>query len=391
MSPPSARSLGTALTLALTALAVRVLWLPLERHVFDGHEADYLAAFQGTDWTASTRLYPLLAGAYEVLGHLWGDPRLLLAVNQAAGVMTVVAAAAWARKRWGDRSGVAVGLALALSPVHVFWSASAYNVAIPQALVVGGLALGGWRGAACFGLASAMRLELALLAPALALLGRPKVALGALGALPALPLLEHTAALVPAHQVWWPNLRLTLFLGPLGEPLGLILVALSLTRRSWRLLLAALWVHATAAAFDDYGYRHGLFGGLCLVAACCVGTGWRRWLTLPVLLILAWGTQDIATKYYLPQEDFDATLPELPPPPACEEMMDDPLVENSHWRTRRSPPTGLSCWGEERIHRAWTSRGLHARSARMHALYDLEPVGLLRLPGGPRLIYAVRW
>jgi hypothetical protein len=284
-----------------------------------------------------------------------------------------------------------VGAALALSPVHVFWSASAYNVAIPQALVVGGLALGRWRGAACFAVACALRLELVLLAPAFVLLGRPRVALGALGALTAWPLLEHTAALHPAGRVWWPNLRLTAFLGPLGEPLGLVLVALALTRRSGRLVLAALWVHGTAAAFDDYGYRHALFGGLCLAAAICTGTGWRRWLVLPALAWLAWGTHDVATRYYLPQEAFDASLPALPPPPECHELMDDPLVETSHWQVRRSPPTGLSCWGEERIHRAWTSRSLHARALRMHALYELEPLGVLQLPGGPRLVYGIRW
>jgi len=113
-------SLGAGVVLAAIAWAVRTLWLPLDRHVFDGHEADYLAAFQGAEWTGSTRLYPLLAGAYGLLGRVSDEPALLLGVNLAAGVITVLAAAWWARGRWGARAGVALGLALAVSPAHVF-------------------------------------------------------------------------------------------------------------------------------------------------------------------------------------------------------------------------------------------------------------------------------
>jgi hypothetical protein len=377
--------------LACAALAVRTLWLPLGRHAFDGHEADYLSAFLGATWTGSTRLYPLLAGAYALLGRVWAHPGVLLGINLLAGVATVLAGAWWVRSRWGDRAGAAAGLALVLSPAHVFWSASAYNVAIPQALVVAGLAWGGWGGAVLYALACANRIELVLLAPALVLLRERRVALGAIGALAALPLLEHTAQFHPPERVWSANLQMMALLGPLGEPVGLVLVALATTRRSWRLVLAALWVHVSSSAFDDYGYRHALFGGMCLAAAVSVGQGWRRWLVLPALGWLAWGTQDMAARFYLPLETFSASLADLGPPPECTEIMDDPLASNSHWNWRRNPPAGTLCWGEERIHRAWTSRSLHARALRMHTLYDLEPLGILRLPGGPRLVYEVRW
>lgn len=391
MRPPPARTLLAGATLAAAALAVRTLWLPLGRHTFDGHEADYLSAFLGAPWSGSTRLYPLLAGLYTALGALGDDPRLLLGLNLAAGVATVLAAGIWVRRTWGDRAALVTAAALALSPAHVFWSASAYNVAIPQALLVMGLAVGGWGGAVLYALACANRIELALLAPVIFLLGERRVALGALGATAAWPLLAHTASFHPPERVWSANLGLTGLLGPLGEPLGLVLVGLALGRRSWRLVLAALWVHATSAAFDDYGYRHGLFGGLCLAAAIATGLGWRRWLALPALGLLALGMADLADRFYLPSADFRASLPTLGPPPDCYEILDDPLADNSHWALRRTPPAGTLCWGEERIHRAWTSRGLHARALRMHALYHLAPLGVLELPGGPRLVYEVRW
>ncbi len=391
MIRPAPRTVAAGLALAAGAMAVRGAWLPLERHVFDGHEADYLAAFQGAAWSGSTRLYPVLAGAYAALGQLSSDPRLLLAVNLLAGALTAVAGAAWARRRWSPRAGWVLGALLALSPAHVFWSASAYNVAIPQGLVVLGLALGGWRGAVAFALACTMRLELALVAPALALLGAPRVAVGALGAGLAWPLLDHTAALHPWHRVWAPNLQLTAYLGPLGTAWGLPLIALACTRRSWRLVAAALWVHLTACAFDDYGFRHALFGGFALAAVVAVATGWRAWLAVPALVLLGLGTHDVAERYYLPQAAWEAEVPQLPAPPPCHEVLDDPLSPATHWSARRSPPDGPACWGEERIHRAWTSRALHARALRMHRLYDLEPIGVLRLPGGSRLVYGVGW
>ncbi len=391
MPRPTPRRLLAVGALVLAAVGVRAVWIPLDRHVFDGHEADYLSAFLGAPWTGSTRLYPLLAGFYGLLGKIWADPRFLLGVNIAAGIATVLAIGLWIGRRHGPRAGWWVATLLAFSPVHAFWSTSAYNVAIPHALLAVALALGSWGGAVFYALACAVRLELALLAPAIALLGDRRVAIGALGAAVAWPLLEHTAQLHPAALVWPANVPMTQYLGPLGEPLGLLLAALAINRRSWPLAVAAVWTHLTSAAFDDYGYRHALFGGTCLAALVATGTGWRRWLPIPAFALLALGTSLVARDYYLPMDAFVATLPDLGEPPPCTEILDDPLHRDSHWAHRRNPPAGLVCWGEERIHRAWTSRGLQDRTQRMHSLYELQPIGILEKPGGPRLVYEVRW
>ena len=391
MPRPRPLHLLAVTALALAALAVRVVWIPVGRHVFDGHEADYLSAFLGASWTGSTRLYPLLAGLYALLGRAWAEPWLLLGVNVVAGVATVLLVGRWIGRRYGRREGWLAAALLAASPVHAFWSTSAYNVAIPHVLLAAGLALGGWRGAGAYALACTTRIELALLAPAIALLGERKVAVGAVGAAVAWPLLEHTATFHPPSLVWSGNAWRTAYAGPLGEPLGLVLVALAITRRSWPLALAALWTHLTAAAFDDYGYRHALFAGTCLAALVATGEGRHTQPATPALALLALGTSRVARDYYLPMEDFTASLPELGEPPACTEILDDPLHADSHWAHRLSPPAGRICWGEERIHRAWTSRGLQDRALRMHTLYDLEPIGVLQLPGGPRLVYEVRW
>ena len=378
-----ARTIAELALVAVAATLARGVWLPLERHRFDGHEADYLAAFQGAVLEPSTRHMPLLAGAYRALGRLTDAPEALLAVNVLAGVVTVVAGATLARRE--GRLGT--GLLLALGPTLVFWSASAYHVALPLAFAVAGAAVGGWGGAVLYAIACANRLELALLAPAIVALGGWRPALGAIGAVAGWPLLDSAPALVPVSLTLPANLQLPDFLGALGEPLGLLVVALAVRRRTLPLLGAAVWVHLVGSCFDDYGTRHGLLGAVCL--AVLVGSSGRWWAVVAGIAWSAWRTSIVATWFYAPQPVFDATVPSLGPPPACTEVLDDPLAEASHWGVRDAWPEGTVCWGEERIHRAWTSRALQDRALRMHRLYAPEPLGVLRLESGPRIVYEV--
>lgn len=386
------------------AVAVRAVWIPLERHRFDGHETDYLRAFLGESGPASTRLYPLLAGLYRALGALSDDPRVLLGLNLAAGVLLVGVAAGWVGRRAGPAAAWGVGILLALSPAHAAWSASAYNVILPQLALVAGCALGGWGGAALYALGCACRVELAALAPAVALVADRRVALGALGALGAWPALGAAPDPRPLGLVLPANLPLTAYLGPLGQLPGLVLVGLAVHRGALPWLGAAAWTHLVGACFDDQGTRHGLFGGLCLAATVASAPGLRRWLTLPAAVWLLWGLVGLRGTFYADAASFRAALPpDLPrldgPPEGCVEVLDDPVDPRSHWNLRggwgvpeRWPrgEDGLRrelCWGEEAIHRAWTSRGLDDRALRMHTLYSPVLLGVWERPGGPRLIW----
>jgi hypothetical protein len=363
----------------------------LERHVFDGHEALYLQAFLGEPWEASTRTLPTLAWLYGLLGLLSSHAGLLLALNVVAGAATALVCARWLEKKHGAAAGWTLGVLVAVSPTLVFWSGSAYNVAIPQLLLVTACALGGWRGALIYGLACTMRLELALLAPAVGLVAGWPVMAGALGGLSLLPIWESAPQVTPILETLPVNLPLTGLLGPLGSLPGLLLLLLAVERKSWPFLVAALWTHGVGAAFDDYGSRHALFASICLAAALSVGSAWRRFLPLAALPLLLGGTWQVGQWYYADTEAFEATLPALSPPPEdCIEILDDPLAEGSHWQYRKAWPTGRTCWGEEAIHRALTSRSLQDRAYRMRMTYQLEPVGRLDLPGGPRLVYEVK-
>jgi len=381
------------LILGMVALFVRLVGIPIWRHQFGGHELDYLTAFSGDGWQSSTRVYPLLAGFYASLGKVFTAPGILVGINLFAGLATVLAGGIWAKHRWGASVGWMVAVLLCLSPTHAFWSTSIYNVAIPQALLVLAMALGGWRGSLCFAIACNLRIELALMAPALWLLSDWRVATGALGAALSWPLMDsapHVTAPLEALQlnIWLPD-----YLGPIASPLGLLLVVLAIQKHNVLLALAALWVHLVGSAFDDYGTRHALLGTLCLIALLATCTGWRR--ILPVLAgsLFCLKLVCLNTLVQMTPTSFAATLPELPRlkalPADCTEILDDPLAENSHWTHRKSWPSGRVCWGEERIHRAWTSRGLQDRRKRMHRSYKLEPTFILDLESGPRLYYEV--
>lgn len=377
-----------------TALVLRTCGVPLWRHSFDGHELEYLSAFSGDEWSASTRVYPLLAGFYAAIGKLFSKPWILVAINISAGLFTVLAGGFWARKRWGDSAGWILAILLALSPTHAFWSTSIYNVALPQALLVCGIAWGGWRGAACFAAACLLRMELALLFPVVWGLSDWRTSLGALSAGLNWSLLDTAPHVTPPLEALQVNIWLPDFMGPLGSPLGLILVLMALQRHNAALLVGALWVHLVGSAFDDYGSRHALLGTLCLMALLSSTTGWRK--ILPILAggLFCFQWTNLHTNYHMTPERFEIELPNVPHvkslPEDCTEVLDDPLAAHSHWHMRKNWPVGRLCWGEERIHRAWTSRGLQDRRLRMHRTTKLSPVFILDLPSGPRLYYDLK-
>ena len=376
------------------ALLTRLVAVPLWRHRFEGHELEYLSAFNGDPWESSTRVYPLLADLYALMGLLFSNSYGLVALNLFASLLGIFAGFHWARKKWGDSTAWMLAILLTLSPTHAFWSTSIYNVTLPQTALLCGLALGGWRGAIAVALACNMRIELLLLAPIIALLSDWRVATGCAAGLCAWPLMGSAPNITPPLEVLPVNMGLTEMLGPLGSTIGLLLLLLALQRHNFQLALGAAAVHLIGSCFDDYGTRHGLFGAFCGMALLASCTGWRRTLAPLACALFVFELAGLHDQVRMTAAHFSSELPELPRvaqmPAECHEILDDPLDERSHWRARKAWPSGTVCWGEERIHRAWTTRGLQDRRTRMHRSYNLKPRAILELESGPRLIYEVQ-
>ena len=283
------------LVVLLVALAVRLIWMPVGLHLFDGHEAEYRDIFLGDKamTRGSAMLYPALQWFYAGLGKLSQSPQLLLAVSCAASLLSIAACYGIARRVAGIRVGLAAAGLLAIWGNHAFWATSAYNVALPLALALVSI----WAllvlaqeseklaaaalAAGSAALAVATRLECLLLAPlalALFLWARPTFSRRVLAVL-------GLGAVLGAWAIWAVlsagplpgggerglalenNLLFFDLWAPFGGPLALCLLpALWLSwskRRTFTIVLVVFLIlfHAAISSFNDVGFRHTLLGG----------------------------------------------------------------------------------------------------------------------------------
>ncbi|MEC9389208.1 MAG: hypothetical protein VX944_03970 [Myxococcota bacterium] len=383
------------IALFLTALVVRLLWVPRWSLLqFEGHEAAYLRAFQGSEVGASTASYPALTALYGVLGSVTSDPRALVVFSALIGALGVVGFAIWVSRGTSSRAGVLAGTMACLLPEHVLWSTSAYNVIVPNTLLIWALALRGYPAFVLCLMAGSVRVETLLVAPFTGIRG-------ALGSACGVGLAIHSGITFPQIDAgtlaFDINLPMVRFLGPSV----LVLSLLGLRRGGVGFFaVLAVWVHITGAAFEDYGGRHALLGGLCLVAMVANA---RLWIwPVATVVVLGLETMDAAARWHAPDDGtVKAEAMGLPPLPSdCVEVTEEPTLADqplpSHIQFFRGEiDSGCVVWGEEFWHRSWSSRGLMDRATRMRTLYTLEPVAArIAHDGRPARLYhrlARRW
>jgi hypothetical protein len=421
------------------ALLVRAWLIPaFTRHGWEGHEAEYLAVFDGS-WQGgwSTRVMPLLGWCYRGLGVVVQEPWALVAVALCAGLGSIVALARVVRCQAGDAPAMLAALLVALYGNHAFWSSSAYNVVLPHALLLGAAALLTQRGwwalvgsAVLLGAAAGGRVELVVYTlPLLVLLrGHSWVQRSVWGGT---ALLVLACCLLPiSHQGTYPeglltqvpaalrlNLLLPVFLEPFSGgaalllPISLTLVALWRRPEAASLWLALLLVgHGSSACFADSGFRHALLPGVALCALCALGihalwllgaprSGVTRWLPrvaagvalAAVILLLAMDSADLGRRYYAPAGPLIEELTRANPQPAdttglagCSELITTPARSpDEHSPFEVLDPDACWVWVEDFQHRRWTSLGVHDRARRMHRVFLLEPMGMLTDPVDP--------
>ena len=418
------------------ALLVRCLALPIWRHTYDGHEAEYLDLWMGTRELSQggTMLYPAMQWLYRGLGFVAPVEHGPLLVSLAASLVSIAALHGLLLRLVDRRVAVAGAVALALCGTHAFWSSSAYNVILPHALVMvalwalavlrrgdplgAGLVAGG-----AAALAVATRLELAVVAPVgllFVLALRPP---GWRRWLPpilgggALALAAALLVLLPGGQVapgagqrelaLSVNLGLFDYFAPFDAlwlaPVVLVAALLALRERprlAGPLVLLVLGSHLLFVTFDDYGYRHLVTA----LAAICGLIGflvrWRQtWPLYAVALFgLGWQTLDVGQRYYASEEAYGATLdPELPVRTSvgdCALINEDSRIvaedrQLSHFN-RLDPveaealraERGCVQWLQTVQDHRWSSRSVRARALRLEHLYELTPVSVVRRDNG---------
>lgn len=366
---PPASQARALLAVVAVALLVRLLLLPaLERHAFDGHEAEYWDLFRGERALSrgGTVLYPAMQWTWWALGRLLPhDPRVPVVLSGVLGAgSTAIFGAAVARLSH-PLAGVLAALVVTLHPVHAAWSTSAYNVVLPWTLgalallaaaalvrpagaprpheVAGqGLVLG-----AALALAVATRLESVLWAAPCGLLLLSPAGPGAStlrARLPALPplLLGLVVAGLAAFPLLFPGevpgageralaFAINVDLLAPHEPfdtvpaLALALLGAGLALARWPLPTLALvglaiGNHLLMASFDDFGDRHALLSlpgiAWALGAGALAVPGQARRLGFAIgaggLLVTAAGLRPMRATFYADEAAFRGTL-ERPP------------------------------------------------------------------------------
>ena len=334
------------------AVAARLLLPPWERHIYDGHEAEYFDIFRGERAVGrgGTLLYPLLQWGWWAAGEvLPRHPAVPVGFATLVGAASCGLVALLGQRVGGRWAGAAVGLLVAVDPSHVAWSVSAYNVVFPAftgLVCLAAAAPGGGAGPAAraaLGLGAAgvtvgLRLD-ALVLPAVAgvwaLLapppggGAPRVLVRLAVVLAGLLLMAAVALPivfpggVPGEGERTEMLRLqAAWLAPYGGRDG-----------AWRVSMWAIWSlaavraaprlavpvaagllghHLLLASFDDVGERHAIPAALLglLLGAIALGRGSRvAWAGLVVLALLgARGALDLRARFYASEEAFAARL-----------------------------------------------------------------------------------
>jgi len=367
--------------LFISALLIRLMWVPTwSRLAFEGHERLYLNAFEGQSVGPSTAAFPALTLLYGGLGKITQDPRALVVFSAIIGSLGVVGLAVWVSRELNPRMGLWAGALAVMLPEHAAWSTSAYNVILPNTLLIWAMALGGRWAVIGSALAGMIRVETVFLAP---FAGWRGLVGGLIGVGVTVWSGVEFPQIVGGSAAFDVNLPMLRFIGPPVLLLGLMGVR---GPRGLRLLGMVVWVHIVGATFEDYGARHALLGGMLMLGLVANA----RWTWVPMLAAvgLAVSTMSLRDQWHaLDDGTVAAEADGLGAPPTdCVEVTEEPTIPGqvlpSHVRFARGDlESPCVIWGEEFWHRGWSSRGLMDRATRMRTLYKMEPVGAL-VPGG---------
>jgi hypothetical protein len=349
-----------AAAIALLAALVRLVVIPVSRHIFDGHEAEYLSIYRGELELSQggTMLYPAMQWLYAAAGQIMSSDWGLLSLSMVASIVSVIIFSVTVTSVTNKRVGVAVGVTLSLWATHAFHASSAYNIALPNMFIVLGLYaivsaistdvsgasrvrrlevvwLGLFAGAAA-ALAVSTRLESLFAAPFAILLiafaraknfrlWGPGVFVGALLGVWAILMVMHGGETPGAESrglSFANNVGNFSYWAPFDSVLGVVLVGcgylLGLSR--WpklfvSLLITTVVVHLAFSSFDDYGSRHvALFSWLAVLPVSVLIVDKRTWiLSAAVVALLIVHLSTVSGLYYQSEEAFENSIsPELP-------------------------------------------------------------------------------
>ena len=430
-------------------LALRLWGVPaLEAHLFDGHEAEYWDLFRGEQrpTRGGTVMVPAMQWFWWLLGRaLPAWPELPVVIMAVVGTLSVGLLGGAFALLGGPRAGAVAAAVVAVSPAHIAWSSSAYNVILPFffcSMAIYSAAwcarqprlsrsMQAWVGTSLV-LALSTRMDTGMVAVLVALLvlveaRRASTVMELLWAWSPAGLLT---ILVGGACIWpmiWPgglpgdgergaaffnNLMFFEVYGPLSSTAGLAVMLLSLvTTLKVRPRLAGVLGtflvlhHLLMVTFDDFGERHALVALPALAGVIGLAT-WHPagWLSAGAALLLnVSAIPDLRERFYGSEDVFSmhldreySALPRVDistvPPPQCGWVAEDQRVAAdpiaSHFNVlhpeeeaRLRGPSGCLRWCLDVHDWRWSSRGVRDRALRLSHLFVLTPRHVVTDPG----------
>jgi hypothetical protein len=438
---------GLRLPIAGWLTASLFLWLlspGLDRHLYLGHEAEYLRYFTGEYalGPGDTLRYPGMQLWWWAWGMLLpGNEALPLLIGIGTGALASVLFACWLARTLPMPVPLLASLWLLSHPLVIAWSSSAYNLVYPFALGIAGLFAAdrstcrpgrNWPLLSVFSLALAvgMRADSLLFLPLCVFVvcaagGSPRArvqqwllpiaVLACTLGMTLLPLISS----IPGGGERLESLRLNIWMwdyyAPYSSLPGVLLLGLAailsfraMPKRTGALLAAVLLNHLIMSSFNDFGSRHTFvaiagMGGMLAFASKSLGRWiWPLWI-LSVALNAS-GAIELRERYYADAEGMAATLGEEPWASLPRVSLASAQSEGCAWVSEADPVAAdpvrshfnlLSEEEELQLRRKygcidwcwdledwrWTSLAVRDRALRLSRIYELHPAAVIEQGG----------
>ena len=411
--------------IALSMLAFRLLYLPLDSQDVVGHSAQYLDVFHGQLPTVGdSTFYPALQIVWFLFGKFsFGliEPRLLSAL---LGIVSIWLLSVRIKSFDSVDKPMVYWLPMVwlfLLPEHIFWSHSMYNVVFPfvlLALSVRAAQMKRWYIlSAAMAMAVACRMETVLFWGML-LFYLPiwnwrvmlQVSLGTV-----VSLLLLSSMQIPGDGEYWDSIAHNWWFVTYYTPYAIVLIGavLTLNRQHGTLFgWCALWLlghHMALSTFNDFSSRHVLVNAIVvmIVWSDILGEQSRKWVRYPLIFGIVFNGGQLLLnrgKLLLDDSQFQESIQSVSSNDVPDLTLQQAQSRGCAWIVEMEPislhPTqpvrshfnvlnplevrgllieyGCIDWCYTIQDWGWTELGVQDRSERIEQMYEWLPVAIVR-------------
>ena len=418
------KSIWKDVLIIVMIVGIRMSIMPIERHSFEGHEAEYIRYFmqERLPGEGDTASYP----AMQIWWWLWGNifssfPKMPIWISSVFGAGSIILLVQALMKIFRQTTHGIVWLSwLVCLPIHWVWSLSAYNVIFPFFWV--SLAFWflvhnrpSWTIAVSLAMATANRMEIILVViPFFYWIWNQRGWRWSYVLMLLFPVISMVSMLptsIPGEGERWLAFSINWQLIAYHDPYHLLLPLLLFggwkgkeEHLHWMLGAGGLLIgnHLVMASFDDYASRHTLVAilAIAILLGPLFNSKLGRGIMWAVILLHTKQVLDVQERWYAEPEQFGKAMqeayPELPV-----KTLNEAQKEQCAWINEENVFAGQpvrshfnlldpleveelrkehSCidWCLSLQDWRWSSLGVRDRAYRIMELYELEEKALVQ-------------